>query len=186
MKLLTTRPKGFTIVELLIVIVVIAIIASITIVAYNGMQQRANNTQTVQAVKEFIKAFNLYAQDNGGYPQLTGCLGENYPAPNNRCLSQSGAAECFGMGAATSMVVNDALKPYMNNRVPNISKQAVPCAATAYIGGYASYDSTNRTMRVWMVLNGDQGCPPMSPNVTSVTRSYVSDASLCRYVLGAL
>lgn len=33
--------RGFTIVELLIVIVVIAILAAITIVAYNGVQQRA-------------------------------------------------------------------------------------------------------------------------------------------------
>ena len=36
----TTR-KGFTIVELLIVIVVIGILAAITIVAYNGIQERA-------------------------------------------------------------------------------------------------------------------------------------------------
>lgn len=35
------KQDGFTIVELLIVIVVIAILASITIVAYNGIQQRA-------------------------------------------------------------------------------------------------------------------------------------------------
>lgn len=33
--------RGFTIVELLIVIVVIAILAAITIVAYNGIQARA-------------------------------------------------------------------------------------------------------------------------------------------------
>ncbi|MBC7512702.1 prepilin-type N-terminal cleavage/methylation domain-containing protein [Candidatus Saccharibacteria bacterium] len=33
--------KGFTIVELLIAIVVIAILAAISIVAYNGVQQRA-------------------------------------------------------------------------------------------------------------------------------------------------
>ena len=32
---------GFTIVELLIVIVVISILAAITIVAYNGVQERA-------------------------------------------------------------------------------------------------------------------------------------------------
>ena len=33
--------SGFTIVELLIVIVVIAILAAITIVAFNGIQERA-------------------------------------------------------------------------------------------------------------------------------------------------
>ena len=39
------KQKGFTIVELLIVIVVIAILAAITIVAYNGIQTRARNSK---------------------------------------------------------------------------------------------------------------------------------------------
>lgn len=43
-----SRNRGFTIVELLIVIVVIAILAAITIVAYNGIQNRAYDT-TVQS-----------------------------------------------------------------------------------------------------------------------------------------
>jgi prepilin-type N-terminal cleavage/methylation domain-containing protein len=43
----TNPQKGFTIVELLIVIVVIGILAAITIVAYNGVQQRAT-TATMQ------------------------------------------------------------------------------------------------------------------------------------------
>lgn len=90
------------------------------------------------------------------------------------------------MGAATSLVVNDALKPYMNNQVPNISKQAIPCGTTTYIGGYASYDSANRTMRVWMVLSGDQTCPSMSPNANAPTKTYTADVTLCRYVLVAV
>lgn len=38
------RRGGFTIVELLIVIVVIGILAAISIVAYNGIQNRSNDT----------------------------------------------------------------------------------------------------------------------------------------------
>lgn len=36
----TTQRSGFTIVELLIVVVVIAILAAITVVAYTGIQNR--------------------------------------------------------------------------------------------------------------------------------------------------
>lgn len=43
----TTRQPGFTIVELLIVIVVIGILAAITIVAYNGVQNRARDTTAI-------------------------------------------------------------------------------------------------------------------------------------------
>jgi prepilin-type N-terminal cleavage/methylation domain-containing protein len=48
MKTLQSHPstqRGFTIVELLIVIVVIGILAAITIVAYNGVQTRAQNAK---------------------------------------------------------------------------------------------------------------------------------------------
>lgn len=53
---------GFTIVELLIVVVVIAILAAITIVSYNGIQQRALNSaslSTVDVVRD--KALTWYA-----------------------------------------------------------------------------------------------------------------------------
>jgi len=62
------KNRGFTIVELLIVIVVIAILAAISIVAYNGMQQRARDTQRLQDVKTIAKALELYYIENGVYP----------------------------------------------------------------------------------------------------------------------
>ena len=45
------KQKAFTIIELLIVIVVIAILASITVVAYTNIQTKAYNTSTIQSVK---------------------------------------------------------------------------------------------------------------------------------------
>ena len=48
--------SAFTIVELLIVIVVIAILAAITIVAYNGMQARAQDSAIKLGAADFAKA----------------------------------------------------------------------------------------------------------------------------------
>ena len=65
MKLWAQKQKGFTIVELLIVIVVIAILAAITIVAFNGIQQRARNSQIIQGVTTYEKAIRLYQAGTG-------------------------------------------------------------------------------------------------------------------------
>lgn len=63
---------GFTIVELLIVIVVIGILAAITIVAYNGIQTRGRDAARNSDVKNIRTAIELYKADNGVYPPL-GC-----------------------------------------------------------------------------------------------------------------
>lgn len=62
------KNSAFTIVELLIVIVVIGILAAITIVAYNGIQQRARDSQRKSGIATIQKALEMYRIDNGGYP----------------------------------------------------------------------------------------------------------------------
>lgn len=64
--------KGFTIVELLIVIVVIAILAAITIVAYNGIQQRARDAQRLADITSIAKALEVYKAQYGRYPDPVG------------------------------------------------------------------------------------------------------------------
>jgi type II secretion system protein G len=65
--------RGFTIVELLIVIVVIGILAAIVIVAYNGAQNRANNARRVSDLEAISKALEVQYVDTGSYPN-TGCF----------------------------------------------------------------------------------------------------------------
>lgn len=66
------KQKGFTIVELLIVVVVIAILAAISLVAYTNIQQRARDSQRKADLKTISTAVNLYYADNGNYPMSNG------------------------------------------------------------------------------------------------------------------
>ncbi len=63
--------RGFTIVELLIVVVVIAILAAITIVAYNGIQARAQFSKTSQDLSTMKKIIEMHYADKGHYPIST-------------------------------------------------------------------------------------------------------------------
>ncbi len=63
--------SGFTIVELLIVIVVIAILAAISVVAYNGISQRARDSARTSDMKSIKTALEFYKSDNNRYPSAT-------------------------------------------------------------------------------------------------------------------
>lgn len=63
--------KGFTIVELLIVIVVIGILAAISIVAYSGIQQRANNNAVISSASSSLKMIQSYVAVSGKYPDTS-------------------------------------------------------------------------------------------------------------------
>lgn len=62
------KQTGFTIVELLIVIVVIGILAAIVIVAFNGVQNRAKNSRVQSALTGVHKKIEAYKALNDTYP----------------------------------------------------------------------------------------------------------------------
>lgn len=75
----TKAQRGFTIVELLIVIVVIGILAAITIVAYSGITARANTTRAItnaESVQKVADAYNADTVNSGttGYPATRAAL----------------------------------------------------------------------------------------------------------------
>ena len=95
------QQSGFTIVELLIVIVVIAILAAISIVAYNGIQQRARDTERMSELTSLQKALELYHADNDAYP-LCGATGPN-------------STNALGSGAVTSCLTDDLVPKYIQS-----------------------------------------------------------------------
>lgn len=61
--------KGFTIVELLIVIIVIGILALLVLNTFQGVQAKARNTERQTDVKAISSQLEAYYADKGGYPQ---------------------------------------------------------------------------------------------------------------------
>lgn len=120
------KPTGFTIVELLIVIVVIAILATIGIVAYSGIQSRSRDSIRKQDLAQLAKVTQMYAVDKGDYAQQgcgyvtvgaegSGWLHASYGASSiNTCLinnnnlqrpikDPSGLDSCSGAGCHAYM-----------------------------------------------------------------------------------
>lgn len=179
--------KGFTIVELLIVIVVIAILAAITVVAYNGLTLRAENTKTIAAVDQYAKALQLYKVNTGDYPLAGGgfqfgCIAET----GGVCGMIAGAAgaECAGIGASgVNTTLNTAIKTVIP-AIPKTSTQTMLCDSKTVSGAlYVMYGNAfggdNRNGYILYYLKGNQQCttPAGSKLADSNGRVYYSSGT---------
>lgn len=106
--------SGFTIVELLIVIIVIAILAAISVVAYNGIQTRANNNSIIYAASQSVKIISGYTAQEGVYPATN----------TYACITtQSGCVETDGTvrAANSSFDTNIVRVGSVPRNTPNVS-----------------------------------------------------------------
>jgi len=71
----THKQIGFTIVELLVVIVVIAVLAAVMVVTYSNIQGRARDSRRLSDMNAITKALEIYKQQNGDYPAAVGSTG---------------------------------------------------------------------------------------------------------------
>ena len=95
---------GFTIVELLVVIVVIGILAAITIVSYTGISNKASIASLQSDLSNVKTQLALYQIDNSAYPNsITNCP---TPTTGNLCLKVSN-----GNSLNSSYTVNNTTSP---------------------------------------------------------------------------
>ena len=114
--MIDSKKTGFTIVELLIVIVVIAILAAITIVAFNGIQERARISSVSSALSQANKKIALFQVDNPGqYPADLSSLGitntadvsyqysvNNTTNPATYCITATNGSTSYKSSSASS------------------------------------------------------------------------------------
>lgn len=108
---ITAKDRGFTIVELLIVIVVIGILAGIVMVAYSNVSARADNARRLANLKQWQQLLMVYRATNGSsfIPTETPlyadsdtayyCLGTDFP-DNHKCWNSWGSTNVAGESAS--------------------------------------------------------------------------------------
>lgn len=82
--------KGFTIVELLIVIVVIGILALLVITTYSGIQAKARNSKRSTDIASIQTQLEAFFSENGYYPSRTDMNNDSWLATNMKSLDKGG------------------------------------------------------------------------------------------------
>lgn len=102
------KQSGFTIVELLIVIVVIGILAAITIVAFNGVQNRGKTAAAQSLADTVKKKAEAYNALNSTYPANVAAFDTGTGATDETKL---GTAEAAKVSTATIVAPTAASSP---------------------------------------------------------------------------
>lgn len=183
--------KGFTIVELLITIVVIAILASITVVGYSGIQERARSAAWVSALSSWEQVFRLYKVDKGNYYNTGGyliCLGTNYPAADgfaqDQCYrSVPSAFLSVSTSAALNAEINTLLGSVPSGVVPTV-KNVDPAASNreGHIRGLI-YSSDGTTTFIEYYLDSRTGSSGCIGSDTVEYAAYADASKRCRRYL---
>lgn len=117
--------RGFTIVELLVVIVVIGVLAAITIVAYSGISQRAIASSLQSDLENASKQLKLFQIDNSTFPTTIDCSIPD--SMTNKCIKASNG-NTFGFYQVNNTVAPQTFRLTANNGVNSyhITNDSIP------------------------------------------------------------
>lgn len=140
--------RGFTIVELLIVIVVIGILAAITIVAYAGVTSRANTTRAQDNAVSIQKKAEAYYADttaagggNGFYPADVAVF-KAIPSTALGAIPSGVNVDIYGTTLSTTNGTTDVIYTACATGVANSN------TATGYYITYYNF-TTNSNASIW-------------------------------------
>lgn len=151
--------RGFTIVELLIVIVVIGILATITIVAYNGVTARANKTSAQAAASSVIKKVEAYNAEESKYPTAATAL---TGAAQDKSYYLSGINFTSGVTAPTSTNGKNTVRFLKCAATSQTTQAAIDGSSVAVSGVSISYYDFVAGSTVEVTTGDATSCPAVA------------------------
>lgn len=99
---LKRKQSGFTIVELLIVIVVIGILAALVVTTFSGIQRKARNTERETDIKAIHGQLEAYFASNNSYPALAELNDGTWRGTNMKSLDAEALKDPKGTSQAVA------------------------------------------------------------------------------------
>ncbi len=181
------RQRGFTLLELLIVIAIIGILSTVVIAALNDSRRNSRNEAVIGQVHEYQKAIELNFTDTGTYPGTNGnrraryCIGEGL-ASGEQCMGS--ITNSAGYSAVNSAAAESAFLAYMSSlRRYAQTRGTYTYSSPAYSGcaGIGMNDDlpcTSADYSIWFLLEGtDEDCGGRS---SVANPNLVGEYTLCR------
>jgi prepilin-type N-terminal cleavage/methylation domain-containing protein len=109
---LKNKQSGFTIVELLIVIVVIGILAALVVTTFNGIQQKGRDTERETDIKAIHGQLEAYYAQNGTYPLLSDVNNVAWRQTNMKGLDNEALRDPKGATGVFTLVAAPAAAAY--------------------------------------------------------------------------
>jgi prepilin-type N-terminal cleavage/methylation domain-containing protein len=114
---LKRKQSGFTIVELLIVIVVIGILAAIVITTFTGVQKKARDADRKSDINALYSQIEVYFAQNGKYPTLANVNSSSFRSSDLKGLQDDALTDPKGSGA--TLVASPAANAYAYTVTPS-------------------------------------------------------------------
>jgi len=151
--------NGFTIVELLVVIVVIGILAAITIVSYTGLSGKANVASLQSDLSSAKKQLALYQVEHSAFPT-------SLTADGNKYCPTGGTEYCFKTSTGNTFTYT-SISPYSTFSLTNINTNSNTIYTVTNDSGPTVIPTVTIGTQTWMQNNLDVGTMITAPATQS-------------------
>lgn len=191
------KRKGFTLIELMVVIAIIIILAAVAIPNYINMTKRAKKSRVAHDMANLATALELYKNDWGCYPYQGESTGKDVSSPDSNLRAELGGvipipeeSESYAKNVPGAMNETGEVNPPTGNRFSYMKDETLqaiknpfyPEEGIRYVTNdnageanhyclYAKEDTTDYTGAIFKILNAYAYIMPAGDHGTFIYRT---------------